>query len=924
LSRKFFNSSLQWSFGDFPGSIVKYIPPYIQTFFLEDHLDNSAGDNLSNPVESTVFTNGTTWIRADFHLHTRADKEFKYTGEESSFIAAYVDALKKAGIGLAVVTNHNKFDPDEYKALRKRARKYGIGVLPGVELSVNDGGNGVHTLIVFSDEWLVDGHDLINQFLGTAFAGKPKAQYEQENGRCNFNLIDTLKELEKYDRDFFIVFAHVEAGSGLWHELDGGRLTDLSREPLIKKYCMGFQKVRTHDRGPKCRTKVQSWWEKYPAELEGSDAKALDEIGRGQHTFLKVGDHGFDAVKFALKDFPFRVATERSKISHSHINAVRFEGGLLDGIRVPFSAEMNCLIGIQGSGKSSVLESLRFALDIDFGEEAADTDYKSELLDHVLKSGGKVIVEATDRTGTQYEVRRILDHEPDVYVDGVLRPGVAVRETVVCKPLYFGQKDLSAAGKGFGQDIVEKLVGSSLTEPREKIGALADDLEDAVKQLLSTQTDAEMLANREADLKNVDYRIEQFDKHGLKDKLEKQVEFKIDAAFVSEVDEIAEEWHEGLETSINAAEESMEDLFVPESKANVAFFAKYDVKLKALKKTVTDAKALLKDVEKARKDLQAEHEALTKTANGLKEEFAKVERNISKALSDDGVTSIKPDTYVKLTGQQKVLKTQISDLKKKTAKAAARKDTVLKLVAKLNDAWLDEFKVVSAELNKINIAQSALKVQPDFKGDKAAFLETLTEVCKGSSVRGQSLAEIAQKYKDAAAIFKDLDNAATLAKGKSDAFKEAFLGNLADLLTYQVPNSFTVTYHGKPLKSHSLGQRASAMMLFLLSQDDHDLLLIDQPEDDLDSQTVYEEVVKLVRNIKKGRQFILATHNANFPVLGDAEIVAACAYEEKISVEAGSIDSKGSQAAIVRIMEGGKEAFERRRTIYEIWDADHN
>jgi chromosome segregation protein len=160
-----------------------------------------------------------------------------------------------------------------------------------------------------------------------------------------------------------------------------------------------------------------------------------------------------------------------------------------------------------------------------------------------------------------------------------------------------------------------------------------------------------------------------------------------------------------------------------------------------------------------------------------------------------------------------------------------------------------------------------------------------------------------------------------MAKGKADVFTETFIENLADLLAFQVPNSFVVTYHGKPLKLHSLGQRASAMMLFLLSQTDHDLLLIDQPEDDLDSQTVYEEVVKLVRDIKKGRQFILATHNANFPVLGDAEIVAACAYEETITVEAGSIDTKAAQGKIVSIMEGGKEAFKRRKTIYEIWAA---
>jgi predicted ATPase len=869
--------------------------------------------------DHSPFAHGSAWVRADFHLHTKADREFKYDGDENAFVGAYVDALKKAGIGLAVITNHNKFDTDEFKALRKRARKEGICLLPGVELSVNDGSNGVHTLIVFSDEWLAD--DLINQFLGTAFAGKPKAQYEQENGRSNDNLIETLKNLEKYNRDFFVVFAHVEAGSGLWAEFDGGRLADLSNEPLIRKRCLGFQKVRTHDKGAKCRVKVKSWWQKYPAEVEGSDAKTLDEIGRGQKCFLKIGDLGFDAVKFALTDFPFRVAAEPPKLAHSHVTAVRFEGGLLDGIRVPFSPEMNCLIGIQGSGKSSVLESLRFALDIDFGDEAADTDYKNDLLEHVLKSGGKVIVEATDRTGTQYEVRRILGHDPDLYVDGVLRPGVAIRETVVCKPVYFGQKDLSAAGKGFGQDIVEKLVGASLKDVREKIESIDADLESAVEELLSVQSDAELLATREADLANVDYRLEQFEKHGLKEKLEKQVEFKTDNSFCVGVNEIAEEWRGGLEQAIVDAEESMEGLEIPKSKANAAFFGKYDDKLKQLTKTVADAKIVLKDVEKAQKDLRDEHVALTEKADGLKEEFAKTERDISKALADEGVTAIKPDTYVKLTEQQKTLKTQITELKKKTAKETARRDMVLRLIAKLNDAWLEEYKIVSAELNKINATQTALQVQPDFKGDKAAFRDKMIEVFKGSAIRKEAFTELAEKYMDFAAIYKDLENASALAKGKAAAFAETFRENLADLLTYQIPNSFVVTYHGKPLKSHSLGQRASAMMLFLLSQDDHDLLLIDQPEDDLDSQTVYEEVVKLVRKIKPNRQFIFATHNANFPVLGDAEIVAACAYEETISVVAGSIDTKEAQGKIVSIMEGGKEAFERRKTIYEIWDA---
>ena len=119
----------------------------------------------------TVFAQGAQWVRADFHLHTRADREFKYTGDDDFYNSSYVDALEKAGIRLGVITNHNKFDFGEFKALRKTALKKGIALLPGVELSVNDGANGIHTLVVFSDDWLADGHDHINPFLGVVFEG---------------------------------------------------------------------------------------------------------------------------------------------------------------------------------------------------------------------------------------------------------------------------------------------------------------------------------------------------------------------------------------------------------------------------------------------------------------------------------------------------------------------------------------------------------------------------------------------------------------------------------------------------------------------------------------------------------------------------------------------------------------------------------
>ncbi len=857
-------------------------------------------------------------------MHTRADKEFRYDGDGDRFIANYIDALETVGTRLAVVTNHNKFDLDEFKALRKRARKSAIGVLPGVELSVKDGANGVHTLIVFSDAWLADGQDYINQFLGVAFSGRVPAQYEKENGRSNDDLVETLKKLEGYNRDFFIIFAHVEANSGLWKEIGGGRMGELAKEPLVQRYALGFQKVRTHDKPDAvCRTKVKGWWrEHYPAEVEGSDAKAIEDIGKGQKIYLKVGDLSFDAVKFALTDHSFRVSAEVPPVTHSHINAIRFEGGLLDGRRVTFSPHLNCLIGIQGSGKSSILESVRYALDIPFGDKAQDKEYKNNLLPHLLKSGGKVIVEATDRHGGQFEISRIWGQSPNVYVDGKMRPGVSIRETIVAKPLYFGQKDLSAAGKGFGHDLVEKLMGDSLKTVRQQIAERSGELKAAIDIFNSVRSDVDDKQALEDELRDVKFNLEHFDKHNIKDKLEKQLAYSEDLTYCESVNEAAQGWHKAIDDASIQAEEDFKLIEAHDSDHNADFFKRYSTKLEELKETVVAAKALAATIKSKSGDLDELRRELEGVRDGLKEEFAEIERNLVKALHEQGVTSVQPDAYIKLTQRKQDLEAQIDELGKRTSKERSKLDTVLTALSSLNDAWHDEFKLTAAAMKTINASQGSLRVEVEFKGDRSAFKNHIDGLLRGNNLRKEYYDSLAGAYTDFGEIFKDLDKASEFAKSKSEEFKKLFMANLYAFTGYQVPNSYSVTYHGKALSSHSLGQRASAMMLFLLSQEGNDLLLIDQPEDDLDSQTVYEEVVKLLRKLKPNQQFIFATHNANFPVLGDAEAITTCsASDEEIVISVGNIDDKACQASVISIMEGGPEAFERRKAIYQIWKA---
>ena len=86
-----------------------------------------------------MFENGSEVLRFDCHLHTVNDKEFIYDGNANHFIANYIAKLKEEDIAVGVITNHNKFDVVQYNAIKKKAKKEDIYILPGVELSVKEG-----------------------------------------------------------------------------------------------------------------------------------------------------------------------------------------------------------------------------------------------------------------------------------------------------------------------------------------------------------------------------------------------------------------------------------------------------------------------------------------------------------------------------------------------------------------------------------------------------------------------------------------------------------------------------------------------------------------------------------------------------------------------------------------------------------------
>lgn len=878
----------------------------------------TAPEQAASAKESlSVFAYGSTWVRADFHLHTRADKEFSYSGEANEFVANYVAALRRAEISVAVITNHNKFDREEYKALAKAAKREEIFVLPGVELSVNDGANGIHLLVVFSPEWVnnQENKNYVQNFLDVTFAGK--SNYENENGRSNHGLTDTLRELDKFAKDYFLICPHVEDKSGLWKELDGGRRIELAKHESWRRRCLGFQKVRTHD----LRKVVQQQMEGcYPAEVDASDCKSLDEVGKGEATFIKVGAHTFEAVKFALIDSQNRVAKAPPIRNRSHIRDVRFEGATLDGTVLRFSPELNTFIGIRGSGKSSIIESIRYALGIELPENADRDGYKQGSVKHALGSGGKVTVRAVDRHGQEYEVRRILGEQPDVYMGGTVRPGVSIRETVLHKPIYFGQKDLSNSGQGFEGELVEKLVGDALVDVRHTIAVRRQEVVETVRRLQKLSDVAEKqkeYADKKAD---AEHRLKVFKEHGVEEKLQKQVDYEQDGRAIAGLVEFTDGYIQSLEDLVAAYEDDFRSRAKLESKRNAEFvketmavFARVSAGFSRLKEVLEDAKA-------ASRELKARSKEFDGMKAELKEEFAETSRKLAEELKQSGVAAIEPDEFLKLRKAIDNATQLLASLSRERDQQTALMTQLSGELAALNEAWHEEFRIVKDRLERINEQETALQIEVEYKGDKPAFLKFVKDLFRGSKLREATLESLTNAYSDGAAMYRELAKVKTEVGNLGDTFEQYFRENLAALLTWQVPNRFAIKYHGKQLKNHSLGQRASALILFVLSQRDNDVVIIDQPEDDLDNQTIYEDVIKLVRKLKPETQFIFATHNPNIPVLGDAEQVIACTYsDDSIQTQVGSIDCPDQQEAIVSIMEGGQEAFQERKRIYQVW-----
>ncbi|WP_019987542.1 TrlF family AAA-like ATPase [Rudanella lutea] len=879
-----------------------------------------------------IFENGSNYLRADFHLHTKADEEFKYDGDPNYFVKNYLDKLEEEEIRIGVITNHNKFDEIEFRELKKNAIKKEIYLLPGVELSINDGRKGLHALIVFKEEWIINmdnNHNYIQQFINGAFSGVANFDKPPYDVNSIYNLKELCLALDRYKKDYFIVLAHVDDSSGLFLELEGRGLSEFLNLDSFKKNVIALQKVRTHRNIGKLNSILDN---NVPAFVEGTDCahKGIEGIGKGneidgvtQKTYLKIGDYNFDAVKYALKDYKNRLLAYPVLHSRPYIKSITYVSKRLGDKSVYLSSSMNNLIGIRGSGKSSILESIRYLLDIPLSHSTKDYDYKNNIVQELLGSGGKMSADIIDSQGQVFTVERIFGESANIYLDGMLQQSLKV-DSIVSNPLYFGQKDLSELGsEASTDDLIRRLIGNKTIDIKQQLEIKCFEVEDLLREI--KKVDATISKEQDLKAKKAELEIKEkaYKQHSVDKKLNRQVEFDKDKSKLAALSTFEEMIISKLRELWTDNSFNLDDYISYKSKENNEIFDEVFKSFGNFHSTFEQIGELLNKLDSEREKIKQIELQFIAHFDSLKQEFSEIKRTID-------IPTLNPDTYITLSNELNKINIDLEEVSRLNTKKVELRSKLKEALADLKKLWYKEYEIVKKEIDKINLSQTSVRLAVDFKGNKDRFKDYLKDALRGTNISDKNISMIVSEYQDLVEVYNDLriDNSKIKSILSNSDFLPKFIGKFreraSEFLTFRVADKYNIYYKDRPLKDHSLGQRASAVILFILSLKENDLILIDQPEDDLDNQTIYEDVIAELKKLKSKTQFIFATHNPNIPVLGDCEQIFACNFQvdeskSEIRLSSGSIDDLFIQSRIVSIMEGGKEAFNHRKMIYDNW-----
>jgi len=857
-------------------------------------------------------------------------------GDARAHAKAIIDKAAEIGVSVLAVTDHN--DVGSVAVFQDAAAGRGIDVFPGFELSSSE---GVHVLCLYPQD--VE-QDQLARFLGVF--GVTKTQPSSDLSSKSFTEILHCVR----DQGGVTIAAHVTNEKGLFQVLSGqARIKAWKDENLLAIQIPGpvedlLQDVRQiveNKNGDYRRARAVGDGLAVAAVNARDTVKPEDLDDPVATCWIKMSDVSIEGLRQAFLDPGSRVRLnpKQGKLEpeeHSELVAMAWEGGFLDGAAIHFNSNLNVLVGGRGAGKSTVVESVRSVLALDpVGDEARKAH--EGIVRHVLKSGTKIslLVRAHRPAVRQYRIERTIPNPPLVRDDRGEVSNLSPQDVLPRVEVY-GQHEISELTKSREKltRLLDRFVERDEALPRRK-SDLRRDLEKNRRSLLDTRAELRHIDERLAALPGLEETLERFREAGLEDRLREQSLIVREERVLESIPERLAPFRECLESLKRE---------IPIDRVFLSAKALHDLPGKEILARANDLFGQLdRDLERVAKDLEQALRRADQGVAAVRAEWetrkAEVQAAYEKILRELQKSRVNGEEFIRLRRQIEELRPlrERQSLVRRVEKEHA--DRRRALLAEWEDFKAEGFRRLDRAAKKVSQKlRDKVQVEVTAAGDREPLFRILRDEIGGRLSEGiESLAKVQAlsltQFVEACRAGTDaLNKTFGITPAQADRLAKAEPEVLMRIEELDLPPTTAIRLNtasaGDPpawqaLEDLSTGQKATAVLLLLLLESDAPLI-VDQPEDDLDNRFITEGVVPRMREEKQRRQFVFSTHNANIPVLGDAELIVGLSASgeaerghARIAPEhMSSIDSRPVRELVEEILEGGKEAFEMRRRKY--------
>jgi DNA repair ATPase RecN len=639
--------------------------------------------------------------------------------------------------------------------------------------------------------------------------------------------------------------------------------------------------------------------------------------------------------KSAVRVPAARKRKDGSHHPHHRILSIEVEGGFLDGTRLEFSDGLNCIIGGRGTGKTTVLEFIRYILGM--MPDVNDSRPRAKAIEGHVRGNlgsGTIYLEVETKHGTRYRAERPWGDDVQVLDrDGEPVP-VSLDRDLVFKADIYSQNEIEeiATTPRFQLSLIDRFA-------EEQIRDVETEIARAKRQVQDSAAELRMIEGRIREAEEVVPEIDVVSKR----LQELQVADGADAGLIN-----AAHSHKALRGresaalddlrhAINDARAAMrrqgEHVAESCSAPLIADFregpnADLFEEVESLMASFVDTyRAEAKRLENAG---QAVLEQLSALSDQLAGDHARQEQQYRDLVAQ---SDAERQHAVERAGLQKrhlFLTRAQHDLSGLRQKHKAMEARHRKLMGEFSGFRDKRFALRKEVADRLSQALSPMvRVTVRQAGDRSSYETVLKEMLKGcglqymrpvmrivETVSPEELSRLVRKG-DSARLAEDA--------GLGEDQASRILSHLK--ASDQLSGLETVDLEDEPLielkdgadyknsAGLSTGQRCTVILPILLLQSERPLL-IDQPEDNLDNAFVYDTIVRNLQEAKGGRQLIFATHNPNIPVLGEADRVFVFSSDGRKGrvTHTGRVDEVKDQ--VEHLLEGGKEAFVLRMQRY--------